>query len=251
MLPGRSPDTSAAAGGRGVTVPLGSAAQASFFTMTVAYLVLSAVPIRKGNLSQFPQSELSPAEPALALALALAPPSSQAPMEAQAFDPSLRVPVRMENLSQFPQPELPLAEPAQAPAQALAPAPALVLSSSQTPKQAQAFDPSFRVPVRMENPSQFPQPKLPLAEPTQALAPALAPPSSQAPKQAQAFDPSFCVPIRMENLRQFPQPKLPLAKPAQASALASAPAPAPAPVLSSSQTPKQAQAFDPSLHKSC
>ncbi|KAI6670597.1 hypothetical protein NL676_005482 [Syzygium grande] len=225
--------------GSGAPAPAPALALASASTLAAALFrapsASSSVPVRKGNLSQFPQPELSPAEPALALALALAPPSSQAPMEAQAFDPSLRVPVRMENLSQFPQPELPLAEPTQAPAQASAPASAPVLSSSQTPKQAQAFDPSLCVPIRMENLTQFPQPELPLLESFSShfclhlrlpsklrhltlLYLFLSERTIIAPMQAQAFDPSLLAPARINDLGEFSQPELPLAIPAEAVA---------------------------------
>ncbi|XP_048140464.1 protein PRRC2C-like isoform X5 [Rhodamnia argentea] len=114
----------------------------------------SPVPVKKDNLSQFPQSGLP-------LAQALAPTSSRAPMQAQGSDPSLPVPVKKDNLSQFPQLELPHAEPAQD----MAP------PSSQSPMQAPVFKPSPLVPARMEDLSEFSQPELPLAIPAQALVP--------------------------------------------------------------------------------
>ncbi|XP_048140461.1 uncharacterized protein LOC115745400 isoform X2 [Rhodamnia argentea] len=188
----------------------------------------SPVPVKKDNLSQFPQSGLP-------LAQALAPTSSRAPMQAQGSDPSLPVPVKKDNLSQFPQLGLPLA-------QALAP------TSSRAPMQAQAFEPSSPVPVKKDNLSQFPESGLPLAQalaPTSSRAPMqaqvlepsspmhvrtanlsqlphaepaqdMAPPSSQSPMQAPVFKPSPLVPARMEDLSEFSQPELPLAIPAQA-----------------------------------
>ncbi|KAI3430037.1 uncharacterized protein J3R85_008315, partial [Psidium guajava] len=150
------------------------------------------VPVRKDNLSQFPESGLP-------LAQAPAPSSSRAPTQSQAFGPSLRVPVRKDNLSQFPQLGVPLD-------QALAP------TSSWPPMQAQAIDPSSPVHARTANLSQFPQLELSLAEPAQVMAP----PSSQSPMQAPAFKPSPPVPARMEDLNEFSQPELSLAIPAQA-----------------------------------
>ncbi|KAK3409423.1 hypothetical protein EUGRSUZ_J01547 [Eucalyptus grandis] len=104
------------------------------------------VPVRTDNLSQFRQTELLPlAIPTQALALpsSLAPASSQAPVQAQVFNPSLLVPARMDDLSDFSQPE----PPTVVPAQALAP------PSTQASERAQVSCPPSCVPehVRYKN----------------------------------------------------------------------------------------------------
>ncbi|KAL3719487.1 hypothetical protein ACJRO7_004451 [Eucalyptus globulus] len=106
------------------------------------------VPVRTDNLSQFRQTELLPlAIPTQALALALpsslAPASSQAPVQAQVFNPSLLVPARMDDLSDFSQPEPPTVVPAQA----------LALPSTQASERAQVSCPPSCVPehVRYKN----------------------------------------------------------------------------------------------------
>ncbi|XP_039159723.1 double-stranded RNA-binding protein 4 isoform X4 [Eucalyptus grandis] len=105
-----------------------------------------AVPVRTDNLSQFRQTELLPlAIPTQALALpsSLAPASSQAPVQAQVFNPSLLVPARMDDLSDFSQPE----PPTVVPAQALAP------PSTQASERAQVSCPPSCAPehVRYKN----------------------------------------------------------------------------------------------------